>query len=44
MIGGLFKRRKTAQKTIEEPEVRRLYESVLVTVLTKNLVLAINKS
>ncbi|NTE89532.1 CobW family GTP-binding protein [Agrobacterium rubi] len=34
MIGGLFKRRKDVRKTLEEPEVRRLYDSIPVTVLT----------
>lgn len=34
MIRGLFRRRKDVRKTVEEPEVRRLYDSVPVTVLT----------
>lgn len=34
MIGGLFKRRNCARKTLEELEVMSLYNSVPVTVLT----------
>ena len=34
MISGLFKRRKHARGTNEEPDVRRLYDSVPVTLLT----------
>lgn len=34
MIGGLFNRRKRARDPIKDPDVRRLYDSVPVTVLT----------
>lgn len=34
MFGGLFKRRKGARETFEEPIVRRLYDSIPVTLLT----------
>jgi G3E family GTPase len=34
MIGGLFNRRKRARETLQEPDVRRRYDSVPVTLLT----------
>ena len=34
MIGGLFKRRKNSQDIFEEPNVRRDYDPVPVTLLT----------
>ncbi len=34
MFGGLFKRRKMARETYREPDVRRLYDPVPVTLLT----------
>lgn len=34
MIGGLFKRRNSVQKALKEPDMRRFYDSVPVTVLT----------